>query len=238
LVGGCLAGTPRLECEHDAKTESIAQRSRRSQRVELDWSADVWREHCGLGASMTRKRKASHGGHRGHRGGIGLVGGSLAGTPRLECERHAKTESIARRSRRSQRVELDWSADVWREHRSLSARVTRKRKASHRGHGGHRGGIGLVGGRLAGTPRLKCEGHAKTESIAQRSRRSQRGNWIGRRMSGGNTAAWVRKSREGRRPQKGKARMPHLHRIIDSATFGVSGISTSTASARALSNEQ
>ncbi|HSZ77359.1 MAG TPA: hypothetical protein VK775_08170, partial [Chthoniobacterales bacterium] len=58
------------------------------------------------------------------------------------------------------------------------------------------GGIGLVGGCLAGTPRLECEGHAKTESIAQRSRRSQRGNWIGRRTSGGNTAAWVRGSRE------------------------------------------
>ena len=48
-------------------------------------------------------------------------------------------------------------------------------KASHRGHGGHRGGSGWWVKLLSGTRALGCENHAKRESIAQRSWRSQRG---------------------------------------------------------------
>jgi hypothetical protein len=41
----------------------------------------------------------------------------------------------------------------------------------------------------------------------------------------GNIAAWVRESRERQEATgRGKAKMPHLHRSIDSTTFGVSGI--------------
>jgi hypothetical protein len=60
------------------------------------------------------------------------------------------------------------------------------------------GGIGLVGGCLAGTPRLECEGHAKTESIAQRSR-SRRGG-IG--LVGGCLAGTPRPECEGHAKMK------------------------------------
>jgi hypothetical protein len=54
----------------------------------------------------------------------------------------------------------------------------------------------LVGEFLAGTPRLECEGQAKTESIAQRSRRSQRGiGLVGGFSGGGIIAARARESR-------------------------------------------
>ena len=66
----------------------------------------------------------------------------------------------------------------------------------------------------AGSPRLEREGHAKTESIAQRSHRGI-----------------------GRRRRTAKAMILMYVGSIDSTTFGVSGISTSTTSARALSNE-
>ncbi len=49
-------------------------------------------------------------------------------------------------------------------------------KASHRGHGGHRGGLRLDGGRLFGGQLGFWAGKRRIrESIAQRSRRSQRG---------------------------------------------------------------
>jgi hypothetical protein len=58
----------------------------------------------------------------------------------LTCGKHAKGESIAQRSRRPQRGigvggQMHLGEDRW-----LTCANTPKGKASHRGHGGHRGG--------------------------------------------------------------------------------------------------
>ena len=56
-------------------------------------------------------------------------------------------ESIAQRSRRSQRGNLGMAADSFGEHQGfLGEHQGNSGKASHRDHGGHRGGI--EGGRL------------------------------------------------------------------------------------------
>src|ERR1700761_9474572 len=53
-----------------------------------------------------------------------------------------------------------------------------REKASHRGHGGHRGGIGLVDERGWWTSVADGrETRESGESIAQRSQRPQRGSW-------------------------------------------------------------
>jgi hypothetical protein len=95
----------RLLGEIHALEESIAQRSRRSQR--------------GMGRGRVffgRQRQ-------------------------LPGEKHTLGESIAQRSRRSQRGDGLWQGVLWATP-AASGRETRARgKASHRGHGGHRGGM-------------------------------------------------------------------------------------------------
>jgi hypothetical protein len=142
------------------------------------------------------------------------------------CENHAKTQSIAQRSRRSQRGEWIGRRTFGWEHCGLGVRVTRKRKASHRGHGGHRGG--LDGRRTFGWEH--CGLDARVTLKHKASHRGHGGHRGGIGLVGGfsdgNTAAWMRGSRERQETPEGeKARMPHLYRSIDSTTFGVSGIS-------------
>ena len=60
---------------------------------------------------------------------MGLVGEFSGGNATAGCEGHAKTESIAQRSRRSQRGDWIGRRIFWREDRGLSARVRRKRKS-------------------------------------------------------------------------------------------------------------
>jgi hypothetical protein len=68
-------------------------------------------------------------------------------------EKHALEESIAQRSRRSQRGDgLWWQGVLWATP-AASGRETRAGgKASHRGHEGHRGGMGCGGRVLWATP--------------------------------------------------------------------------------------
>ena len=126
--------------------ESIAQRSQRSQRGILE----------GDGAS-----------------------GLLVDVIAFGRETHAIGESIAQRSRRSQRgiggamvrAGFRWTSSL------LGGKHTLTERASHRGHGGHRGEFG---GRwceraLGGRRRFWAGNTRFGESIAQRSRRSQRG---------------------------------------------------------------
>jgi hypothetical protein len=87
---------------------------------------------------------------------------------------------------------------VWVDTRGLRARTRGKGKASHRGHGGHRGRLGLVDE----CTRVKIVGsraeHAKGESIAQRSRRPQREIWVGvRNALGSRSLAHVREHAKG-----------------------------------------
>jgi hypothetical protein len=109
--------------------------------------------------------------------GIGRVFGRHQ---RLLGEKRTPGESIAQRSQRSQRGDRDWSG-LWATP-AASGRETRARgKASHRGHGGHRGGWAVARVFFGRHRRLLGEKHALGESIAQRSRRSQRGMGCGRR---------------------------------------------------------
>ncbi len=57
-----------------------------------------------------------------------------------------------------------------------------KGEASHRGHGGHRGRVGWWTNALGSTSLAQVREHAQGESIAQRSRRPQRGIRVGGRM--------------------------------------------------------
>jgi hypothetical protein len=91
----------------------------------------------------------------------------------------AKWESIAQRSRRSQRGEVGRRMRLG-GHPWLPCGNTRMRRASHKGHGGHRG-MRLVEHALGWAPVASVREHAYREGIAQRSRRSQRGE-VGRRM--------------------------------------------------------
>jgi hypothetical protein len=59
----------------------------------------------------------------------------------VQGEKRGKAESIAQRSQRSRRG-IGSVAKSWSVNTVGSGRETRgKRKASHRGHGGHRGGL-------------------------------------------------------------------------------------------------
>jgi hypothetical protein len=69
-VAGCSLGdTGGFWARNTRQGESIAQRSRRSQRGTGQWPGVLWRRPWHLGRN-TRKGKASHRGHGGHRGGM------------------------------------------------------------------------------------------------------------------------------------------------------------------------
>src|ERR1700760_4743943 len=89
-------------------------------------------------------------------------------------------ESIAQRSRRSQRGE-DYRGEASATPWLMGEKRANLGKASHRGHGGHRGG-GLSGRGFGDAMADKRETREFGESIAQRSRRSQRGRIIGERL--------------------------------------------------------
>src|ERR1700759_2115420 len=63
-------------------------------------------------------------------------------------ERRASGESIAQRSRRSQRGIADWRAEgLLVDSSLLGGKDAHRGRASHRGHGGHRGGLRIGGGK-------------------------------------------------------------------------------------------
>jgi hypothetical protein len=136
--------TPGLQGENDANWESIARRTRRGIG---DWVVDT-------GASGRERRELGKASHGGRGGGLGVGWW----TPGLQGENDANWESIAQRTRRTQRgigglqgendanwgkhrtedtedTEGDWGASG-RERRELG-------KASCGGHGGHEGGLGV-----------------------------------------------------------------------------------------------
>jgi hypothetical protein len=102
-------------------------------------------------------------------------------------------------------------------------------RASHRGHGGHRGGWDWWGKRFGGHRGFRCEKQRNRESIAQRSRRSQRGIGIGGESDAVNVRASGARSRRNResiaqrsqRPQRGLGFWSHPLSDTDTDTsFG------------------
>jgi hypothetical protein len=196
-------------------------------RVASGRETSAWRGFGWTGWLLGGKRalgKASHRGHGGHRGELELwARKALGGQAGFWAGNERIGEGIAQRSRRSQRGnwrrgrERLWVDRVasWREPRAVG-------KASHRGHGGHRGesaswmrGFGGQGGVWAGTARIG-------ESIAQRSRRSQRGNlvWWTREALGGQGGFWAGTARIGesiaQRSRRGIG-------VVDAKGFGWTG---------------
>ena len=128
--------------------ESIAQRSRRPQRgMEAAWRSSLV-DSLASGREKRASGKASHRGHGGHRGDGGCMEEVLWWTAWFLGGKTRIRESIAQRSRRPQRgMEAAWrrffggQLGFWAGKRASW-------KASHRGRGGHRGGLKLDGGRF------------------------------------------------------------------------------------------
>ncbi len=114
-----------------------------------------------------------------------ILGGKDA--PRGKGE-HAQRSRRPQRGLASDRGRLLGTA--WLLRGRERQRLGERGKASHRGHGGHRGGLALDRGRLSGTAWLlrgKDAPRGKGESIAQRSRRPQRGISVGPRKAFGDS---------------------------------------------------
>jgi hypothetical protein len=98
----------------------------------------------------------------------------------------------------------------WVDSRGSRAGTRQKGEASHRGHGGHRGKLGLVGECTWVKIVTHVREHARAESIAQRSRRPQRGIGVGggmhlgedRWLTCGNTPRGESIAQRSRRPQR------------------------------------
>ena len=133
-------------------------------------------------------------------GGLRLGAGSFGRRHRwLGCENLAKRESIAQRPRRSQRGDLGVGRETLAgDIVGPGARIT-PRRGKHRtevtevteGDWGRRGKL------WPGTSSARVrESREEGESIAQRSRRSQRGIAVGRETLAGDIVGLVRESRE------------------------------------------
>jgi hypothetical protein len=119
----------------------------------------------------------------------------------LGCENFAKGESIAQRPRRSQRWIGGRPGTFGRGHVGLGARISRKGKASHRGHGGYRGGIAVRPGRFGRGHRWPgCENLAKKGKASHRGHGGHRGGiGLGRGTLAGDTVGLgARISRQGK----------------------------------------
>jgi hypothetical protein len=126
------------------------------------WTGWLYRAgNARIGESIAQRSQRSQRGDRGRRKALGREGGFWAGNARIG-------EGIAQRSRRSQRGEsASWTRRALGGQGGFRAGNVRIGKASHRGHGGHRGGIGVVdakgfggqGGFRAGNVRIGKASH-------------------------------------------------------------------------------
>ena len=186
--------------ERHALGKSIAQRARRSQRgMEAGWRNALGWTAWLPGGKDTLWERASHRGHGGHKGGwrLGgetrLVDGLASGR-----ERHALGKSIAQRARRSQRgMEAGWRNALGWTAWLPGGKDTLWERASHRGHGGHKGGWRLggetrFGGRLgfwAGKTRFGKEHRTEGTEVTE-------GGWRlgGETRFGGRLGFWAGKT--------------------------------------------
>jgi hypothetical protein len=140
--------TPRADGrETRGSGESIARRSQRPQRGELAlWTRGLGGHRWLVGEKHADRGKASHRGHGGHRGGIGVVDERAWWTSVADGrETRESGESIAQRSQRPQRGECGVMDERgWWTSAAEWSRTRESGKASHRGHGGHRGRVGIM----------------------------------------------------------------------------------------------
>jgi hypothetical protein len=108
--------------------------------------------------SASWEKRASHRGHGGHRGGFKIGAKGLRVNRGDLCEKQPK-----RREHRTEVTEVTEGGKIGGERSAVNSgdfvrETAETKRASHRGHGGHRGGFKIGGERSAGEPRgFLCE---------------------------------------------------------------------------------
>ena len=106
------------------------------------WTNALGSRSLALGAGTRAKGKASHRGHGGHRGEIGLVDEWAWVTSLASVREHAQRGKHRTEVTEATEGELGRWANGLGDIVASVREPRAKGKASHRGHGGHRGGLG------------------------------------------------------------------------------------------------